>query len=715
MALIAIEFRRPTFETAIQLVAKAGRAVPVPTLPPLGDDRLILTFDWQGQPTIETGFDSFAPPAGSILLKYSVVLTHASVAEIRLQPDTPGVSATGTVWLLATATLSEVMLTLVGFDPGTGPVPLAAPPRLGTLPLPKPQGAGIVAAALVASPATVTLRLATSASDNPLHPPANRLQALHAESATGTTNWLIHLPAELFVEMVLQPLISRLSSLPDGMVIEEALRASWVQHESGDWGVSASVGLKQLNACPGLFGGVDMSVDVKVSAQFKGNLETKAIDVALAIEVDASDWDSFRCWLGSAGFVSFGLGLFDPIAGFVATIASLTVVGEVVRSDVGAQTKALGVRDFTEVSRTASAVSYSGSFPVEPVPFSSDVSFRIGPAGIDILGTALLVAPEHATSFNPDRGPLVGSWNSEINCSNRSMDHSFAFQDVMVADMLKPGGGEKPVTVYLTSVAEPAGKCWIEMSDARPKLPVRIKAPGMRVGDKGLVILHTSAGLRAYALAPLQAIPAALPGSQRFVNLFCDTHRIRRMAIEVQELRWVEPPPDHGWGHDPLRQWQLVIDGVAEGATIEVRATSGDSPLLATAADFTISAGRAAIEIVTDASTDLVLQAANAGSGASVSLTTRWLLPQHRETFDAPVQALSKTMSKLELRTGAGTRGFDLDRWIPEAAVPAPTGRSLAIEREGQTLPLRANRVLLIHQGDLVIATPLNTLTRGGT
>lgn len=437
MALIEVEFLKAPFEATVGLVLKTGRAVPVATLPPLGDDRLLLTFLWQDDPRIEGNFPGFSPPPGTILLRSSVRLTHASVAEIRLQPNTLGSSLTGTVWLLATATLNQVVLTLVGFDPGSGAVPLAVPQPLGALPLPAPNGAGIVAAALVADDSTITLRLATSALDNLAQPPASRLPAFLAEAGAGAANWLVHVPAELFVGMVLDPLVAGLSPPPGGTIVEEAPRASWVQHQGGAWGVLAGAGLEKKDACPGLFGAVDMSVEVTVSARFVEKHDESRIEIGLTIEVNASDWDAFRCWLGSAGFVSLGLGLVNPVLGIVAAIGSLTAVGEIVRGEVGAEAGSLSVDDFTEVSRTTSTVSYVGSVPVDPLPFSPNHSFALGPTGLDIRGTIIPIAPTHAVSFNPNQGSLVGAWASRVNCSLRSMDHAFDFQHVLVADNLK--------------------------------------------------------------------------------------------------------------------------------------------------------------------------------------------------------------------------------------------------------------------------------------
>lgn len=118
---------------------RTGPAVPVPTLSAIGDDRLILTFNWQGDPLIDTGFPGFVTPPRSILLRHSVALHHSSLAEIKLQPNTPGTGLTGVAWILATVTASQAVLTLVGFDAGKGAVALVSPKLLGIFPYPIPK------------------------------------------------------------------------------------------------------------------------------------------------------------------------------------------------------------------------------------------------------------------------------------------------------------------------------------------------------------------------------------------------------------------------------------------------------------------------------------------------------------------------------------------------------------------------------------------------
>lgn len=711
MALIEIEFIKPAFQGIVGMVIKTGRAVPIPTLAPLGDDRLILSFRWQGDPLIVRGFQGYIPPAGTVLLSSSVIVSHASLAEIKLQPDTQGVLMTGTAWISVVAMRQQVTVNLVGFDAGHGPVRLPAPQLLGTFPLPSMEGIAIVGAAFVASESVIVLRLATSAYDDLLQPAANRLSAALASQS----NWLIHLSPGIFVEMVLGLLNDALSSPPGGLVIEEAPTASWTLLESGTWGVAARAGLKKIDACPGLFGDVDVSVEVSVAVAFAANTAGDQINMTLTIETNASDWDSFRCWLGSPlGIGSYQLRLIHPFLGIAASIASLVLIGEQIREQVADESGSASVSGFTEVSRSDNSATYTGTVPFSPLPFSSEQIPDFGLTGFDLRGKIFPMVADHKTSFAPDRGPLAGEWTSAINCSHRTRDYSFSYQPVIVSDALVFAGRtvrEVPVVVYLTSVAEPAGKCWIDMWNSHPRLAVNIKAPGMRIGDKGFVVLHTSAGLRAFDLGAVPVTPASLPGMQGLIDRFCNTFHVPSLVIDVQELKWVEPPPDYGWGYAPLRQWQVVLQELPANTAIEVRANSEEGPILANQTDFFFSENAAVLELVTDAETNLFLRIPNAGTMAKIRHTTRWLVPQHRQAFDVPLQAFTKAGSMLLLRTANGDRTFNLNNWTINNAPRESTGNTRTF-RQGQSLTFQKNRIAIIHGGELVIAVPVNTLKR---
>lgn len=716
MALIEIEFLKNAFENTVGLVLNTGRAVPVPTLTPLGDDRLIMTFLWQGKPSIVANFPGFTPPVGTLLLRSSVVLTHASLAEIKAHPNTTGSTVTGTAWVLVSAELNRAALTMVGFDFGSGPVLLKVPYEMNSLPLPTPSNLGVLSAALVANSATVTLRFATSTLDNLLQPPTNRLLAVLAEPGASSANWLIHVPAQLYVDMVLTPLVTALSKQPSDVVIEEAPTASWIQLSSGVWGVIASAGVEKIDACPDIFGEVDMSVDITVSAQFIENLNEMRIDIPLEISTNASDWDAFRCWLGTGGIASLGLNVV-PYLGIVTGIVSLVSISEEIRKQVGQEAHSITVENFTEVSRTTSTVSYLGSVPVDPLPHSVNVTFKFGPTGLNVSGNILPISPSHDSLFFPDAGALAGTWKGKINCSNRGMTHTFFSQDIVIVDQLKllEPVGEVPVVIFSTSIAEPKGKCWIELAPSSgSNLHVHIEAPfsDMRSGDTGFVVLHTSAGLRAYTFGPLPAIPSATPGAQHLIDKFCDSLRLPLSKIEIHELKWVEPPPNYSFGQNLLRHWQIVVQDWRENTEIEVRANTFDGPLLATRSDFEQGATDAAIEIITDAQTDLVLRAPRIDTKTNFSFITRWLLPQHRKAFGAPVLALSKDSFGFTVHTVTGKQIFDLKQWQGVQISRTKASQRRKIDRQGQCLPLTPNQVAFIQDGELVIATPMNTLIR---
>jgi hypothetical protein len=81
---------------------------------------------------------------------------------------------------------------------------------------------------------------------------------------------------------------------------------------------------------------VDVSVEIDVKLTPTPNLSTGKLDLRLHVESNPSDWDSFRCWLGSGGLLSAAVSAINPYLGIATAIGSLAYVGEVIRHDAGA-------------------------------------------------------------------------------------------------------------------------------------------------------------------------------------------------------------------------------------------------------------------------------------------------------------------------------------------------------------------------------------------
>jgi len=716
MALIEVEFLRKPFEALAGVVAKSHAVVPTPTLMPIGDDRLIRQFTWVADPEIVTEMSGYVSPAGTILLRSAVKVSHVSVAELQADVNAPGVSIDGYAWLLAAATPGQVSLSIVGFAVGeAAPATLTPPLALESLPIPAPSQVGIVQAALVADASTVVVRLATGLYDNLYGPLAGRLPAC-LSAIGGSTNWLIHVPAQVFCDLIMGPIQTAINTSTDGATIEEMPTAVWCQVPSGRWGVRVHAGLEKEDACPGLFGDVDISVDVVGNAGFLADAANNQIQIDLDITADTSDWDVFRCWLGSGGIGSTILNLFVPYTGVVAAIGSLVYVSETVRSKVGDALAAQAVPSFTQTGQSDSTVSYQGAFPVQPLPFSTFIAYDFDSRGLDVSGMIVPLPPTHVTQFKPDSGSLKGTWTRKVNCSHRSVDTHFAFKPVVVSDNLQFGDtvlSYLPVTVYLTSIAEPVGKCAVKMPDAVPDVQVVVDCTGLQPGNKGFTVIHTSAGLRAYVLGPVSGRPS-MGREESFINEYCDTFHVQKPVVAIQEIRWVEPPPDYDLGFAPLRQWQIVVSDLPSEARIDLHAAHDERRLLAARRDFTGTATRAAAVLVTDQETDLVMRASGASDRSQFTLTTRWLLPLIRARVEGEITDIAKSDRDILLKVDGRWSRFDSSTGRPRSSRLEIEPDARLANRPGQTINLKQGRVALVDAGELVIAIPSNSVVREG-
>jgi hypothetical protein len=287
------------------------------------------------------------------------------------------------------------------------------------------------------------------------------------------------------------------------------------------------------------------------------------------------------------------------------------------------------------------------------------------------------------------------------------MDALFSFQPVIISDDLVALGAtisRVPVTVFLTSVAEPASKAGFRMPDAMPDVAVEITGRAMRQGDTGFTVIHTSAGLRAYRLGPVQGIPELPTGTRGLIDRYCDSFHVLRRAVDIQELLWVEPPPDYGWSFDPLRQWQIVLDRVPLTMAVAVHDLADETIILAGRADFDGNGERAAVELVTDAKTDLLLRVAHAGAKSRYAVSARWLLPLHRHRMADEVTGIAKHRRRLFAEIGGC--------WV---RVDQASGEMLNADDAtifAQSIDLNRGSVAVIHEGELVIARAASLLNR---
>lgn len=691
MGLIEVEITDNNFSALTMLVASAG-PIPVPTFGAIGNDRLIADLEWDGV-VIGAAPPGFVAPPGTVPASASVKVRHVSVAELRADAGAAGTVTDATVWLLLSLAPGRLVVDAVRIDAGGASQSFGPFLRLGTRPLALSGAGAIAGTALVHADGFVTLRFATAAGDAAalLAPPANRLAGIGG-------GWLIRVSGEVLAEQVLARLRDGVDPPPSGTTIEDAPSASW-SSVGGGWGVNASVGLVKEDACPGLFGDVDMSVTVNVEASFTPNLSDETLRIQLRISSDASDWDTFRCWAGSAGIGALLLGgITTPIVGVAAGIGSLIAVSEIIRGEVGSQVTGTGVGgDLTKVSGDQTSATYEGKTPLPTLPQTVNDA-TVGADGLVVTGSILLAPATHTRTFSPAGGTLGGTWHGRFSCSKNRWMPEYAVEPVLITDEALVIGNHfanVPVTVFPTSIAEPPEHFALDYSNAAEiNQYVGITALDVHAGQTGTVIVHTSAGVRRYDIAPVGPEPPA-PSDVVIAAYVVNCKHFTEYFGPGVRIKWLVDPPPYELGLPAIRQWLVSFAHVPAGATAALQPMAGDTevgaPLRAQAAND----GALVLEIVTDGATDVRLDFDVPGERPQARLSQRWLLPTQVVDIGAPVADLR--------RAGATIGALAADRLV-----------TIDLAR-GETTPVPAGARGLARDGDrLVVWGDQGALAVGG-
>ena len=255
MALIEMEFLKAPFCATVGLVVRAYAAVPFPALPSLGADRLMSAVEWQGDPVHETDLAGLPATPGTLIFRSKVRVTHVSLAELHGSLNALGTTTDGIAWILIAPELGKVearmMVRMIAFAvDGGARTALDVLTPLGSIPIDSPAGLTIVRLAVIASEDLIVLRFATAPFDDVLAPPANRLPNwLASPSGGGLSNWLLHLPSSIFVDMVAERLGVAIGDLPTNTVLEQHVATSWQPVGSG-WGVRATSRSRRSTPAP---------------------------------------------------------------------------------------------------------------------------------------------------------------------------------------------------------------------------------------------------------------------------------------------------------------------------------------------------------------------------------------------------------------------------------------------------------------------------------
>jgi hypothetical protein len=631
MAVIDVQMDRTTFGSLLHLQLTRGPVVPFPQLDVFGQDRLIASVSWgEDLQIVSDTPPGFVPRLGTLLIKTAVQIQHISVVELRADAGAQGTTIQGDAYLRVSATSTELAMDVAGLSSGSGPIQWMWPEvRATEIRLPRIDLVSGRAANLVADERVVSLRLlAGDGGAEQFMSPVSSFDLI--------MGWQIIVPRTVFTEMIGGFLLH--AAKPEkNVMIEEGPSVSWVPRDNGTWGVDASVGIVKKDACPSpVFDDTDVSVDISVVLSFDLPVQASPNLVShLRIEGDASDWDAFRCWLGTFGLS--GLIYLDPprwpeAFNIPLVIGSLIDVGNKISEGVAEEIQDETVDNFEKTGGQDEWAEFRASTPVPAIPDlgTPDVTFDSNGMSISRPRLALLPTIRHEISFEPPASvPLAGSWSPRINCSNRSMDWSYDVRGVKITDVVVAGPqrDDADVIVFSTTQAEPNGfSANLPSIRARTQV-VTVTAKGISPGVSGRLYVHCSAGLRRYDITAAAPIDDPLREYQRrLINVYCDSLHVPAAVFDRTNLKWVTPPPEWNYGLQELRQWQVVMRNLSPRQTVTVVGTAeGRSVEIGTfVAD---DRGALVMDFVTPSTMEATVLANQAPGGAEYRMLQRWLLP----------------------------------------------------------------------------------------
>ncbi len=669
MALVEIELRISECTNLVWFIL-AKSPIPVPQLSLLGPSRLLSKpFSWQ-QPVLGEAVPGFAAPPGTVPVRAPVKIAHVSLDELKVNASTPHAVTDCVAWLLISMVPDRLRIHLLRLEsPGCPTQTFATPLFIAEQAMPLDDVEDVRAAAIILQDEVATLRFAVGANDSLLVPLLNLL--LQEQEDDG---WLIRIAGDIFADRVRRQLSKALVPPPNGTKIESGPAAIWFAAPSfipggipglsaGTWGVLGSVELEKEDAC----GDVDVSVAISVALAISPDIATRRVNLALHLASDVSDWDVFRCWLSTGGIASLVIGVFASfVGGIMVALQSLIMIAEFARLESGAELKGTSIGGgFTKVGSNDTSVWYAGDISLPAFPTGQIRSATVGPDGLVVRGSVVILALDHTVTFQPDGGPLETHWAGYYSCREEAWKTTCEVQSIVVRDLiyapdLSAPSGKRLVTgngvaVFPTTTFLPPGPVWLmpvtvapgewvydAPSWAQGSPIVTPRRTGMpRVGEEILFFLHTSAGIKRFDIGPIPAIPEreGAPSS-----IILGVHRANcklstRNWTRLQEIQWLIDPPPYEYGIQPLRQWMLTFRQLPRGTSITVLTRGGQEE--GTNRHEFNGAETGLIEVVTAADSEIALDHNLEDSDTEARVFQRWLLPAQSAQLPGAVESLS--------------------------------------------------------------------------
>jgi hypothetical protein len=595
MGLVELEFGAGAFRRTLHAIL-TGSTTPVPTFDRLGDDRLITGLDWGGPDDLTVAATPPDAPLPDHLLgvRARIAVRHLSVAELDLDAAASPTTAPATAWLVVAITGSVLSVALSRLDiDGLEPQPFAVRLDLWSQSIALDESVPLVIGAVLHADGVVTLRLTTTGTDNLLAPPRNRVGVDH--------HFLLRVSGDAIADLLRRQLAEAIDPPPPGCRVESAPVALWGDWApelwgNAQWAAVANCVIEKRDACPGLFGAVDLSVEAQALLSVRivevladperppglDNPAHPELELTVHLRGDASDWDSFRCWLGTGGVGALFFGSFvNPALGVVFGMGSLIALGDVVRGRVGEQVAGMDVARFTRIAGDDESATYRRLVRLPLLERLIGLQWSIDGDGLVIRGNLPFFTTRHVTDYVPPPGVLSGVWGGgHLDCATGEWvpDGRFTMPAVQVSDRVVAIDGvlwQPTVRIFPTSVALP-GESWgmLRFSSGevppdpavegppRPRALITTNGPAV-VGTSGRAYVHTNVGLVRYDLAAVPPAPSPEPG--RLV-----AEQIRCAKAGVRSLRELGPAGAHDLGLALVTLAGLIVDAGRPGEAVAV-------------------------------------------------------------------------------------------------------------------------------------------------
>lgn len=719
MAIIELEFTRDKFAALIDFSLSLA-PIPTPTLPVLlGPDRLISDFRWKGV-SIDEALAGYQI-TGTVSCWAALTIWHVSIAELRLNEGALGSKIDTMAGLIISATPEGLLVNMVALRTNNNSPQFFPPILIAKNSLPSTDGPPPVLAAIVRDANYFTVRFATSTSDSGsfLLPPASRL-------ATTGGDWLIRVSPEAFVDQVVSTIREGLTPPPAGTNIEDQPTGGWGYiSERNEWGVRASVGIEKIDACPSLFGKVDVSVDVNVIASISADKDKQVVNTWFRISSDASDWDTFRCWLGGgaiAGTLLGGIG--GAVTFFFVQLGSLIATGEIIRRMAGEAVTDKPLKDKTLINQDDTSVTYTGTNRLPVLPKANVLDAFVGQDGLIVYGQQLSIPAEHDPQFNPNGGVVPSLWHGHYSCKEHRWKSDYLLQSIDIQDQATVLGVKLkliPVSVFYTSIVEPDNLWRLILPDGPPAEDqfVAFEAVNPQPGNQGIAYIHTSAGIRRFDFGPIPQPPAE-PDQLALGVMQVNCRRWQKMRDLRGDLMYLPDPPPFKGILPAVRQWQITFQYLMPETIVQIRqrGPAGDQTIEITAGE----GGEGAVEFLTDAETTVSLDYSIEPSVINARMVQRWLAPMRSWNVDERVIHLSKSRQGIFVRTEHSILEIDpysgiirSQKLMANASVHHTPKIEISPLHMSEALPfsitLQDGRVMAVWKHQIILARPWRTVS----